>query len=314
MFNKREEAQAMFKSTPSRRLPSLTALRAFESAARHQSLTVAARELCVSQSAISHQITNLEGDLGLSLFDRTTGKIILTEKGAQLARTLGNAFEMINSAWNLANRQPSVLRVLSSPTIGRRIILPHLQKTNYTVGETAIKLTLSLDFKTLVDGGFDLALVYGNGQVGKHEQAKLIFAEELMPMCSPEFKSRYGIRCIDDFGTITLLHGSSDHRDWQIWSESVKFDLHKVTQQLVFETLDVALQAASDGFGILMCDVALLARQPTPHNLVPAVESVAVSSGRGYYSIHQTSSENSDEITNFQDWLVEKVSDAKNGN
>ncbi|HYV66316.1 MAG TPA: LysR family transcriptional regulator, partial [Myxococcales bacterium] len=109
-------------------LPSLNALRAFEAAARHLSLTLAGRELHVTQSAVSHQVQNLEDELGVRLFQRLPRSLRLTPAGEALAKTAREAFGRIEEAALSIDRRPGRLCVSVLPSFAALWLLPRLRR------------------------------------------------------------------------------------------------------------------------------------------------------------------------------------------
>ena len=113
-----------------RRLPSLNQLRAFEAAARHQSIKKGADELCVTPAAVGHQIRALESYLEVTLFHRGVRQITLTEQGRRLAEGVGDALDRIEAAVApaLSNSLSGPLKISVAPFFGNRWLLPRLEK------------------------------------------------------------------------------------------------------------------------------------------------------------------------------------------
>ena len=111
-----------------RRLPSLNALKAFEAAARHESFTRAAEELCVTQGAVSHQVKALEAELGLKLFNRERQRLVITEAGREYLDVVRDAFDRIAlGTERLLQRQTSgVLTVSTSPDFAAKWLVHRL--------------------------------------------------------------------------------------------------------------------------------------------------------------------------------------------
>jgi LysR family glycine cleavage system transcriptional activator len=127
------------------RIPSLTALRAFEAAARLGSFTLAAAELHVSQSAVSQQIRTLEADLGVSLFRRSGPRIALTPEGANLAAGLRAGFAEIHRAVeSVRRRRRPIVTVSLLPTLAVRWLIPRLERFNAAHPGIEIRLATSV--------------------------------------------------------------------------------------------------------------------------------------------------------------------------
>ena len=113
-----------------RHLPSLNQLRAFEAAARHESMKLAAEELCVTPTAVGHQIKALEQTLNVQLFHRKTRMIELTEAGRALASMVGQALDQLETAVEAARASDmsGILKITVAPFFGNRWLLPKLPK------------------------------------------------------------------------------------------------------------------------------------------------------------------------------------------
>ncbi len=143
----------------SKRLPSLTALRTFEAAARHLSFVKAAGELSVTAAAVGFQIKQLEEDLGGALFLRKHRAVELTSRGLQLSTELGPAFKTINSAWAAAQTplKQSRLKVTGPPRALHDWILPAVSRAKKNIAPH-ISWDMTKEMKDLATGQADLAI------------------------------------------------------------------------------------------------------------------------------------------------------------
>jgi len=148
-----------------RRLPSLNQLRAFEAAARHESIKKGAEELCVTPAAVGHQIKGLESDLNTALFHRKTRKIELTEDGRVLSEHLCKALDEIERAVAQARNRDltETIKITIAPFFGNRWLLPRLKNFHSQHPDIEIKPFLSFDYIDLGKAGFDAAVRYGKG-------------------------------------------------------------------------------------------------------------------------------------------------------
>ncbi|MDO5528059.1 MAG: LysR family transcriptional regulator, partial [Paracoccus sp. (in: a-proteobacteria)] len=177
---------------PRRFLPSMSLLTAFEAAARHESFTVAANELAISQSAVSRQIRLLEEQIGCQLFLRDKQTVRLSEAGAAYAREVAEALGRIGSAsLNLrANPQGGTLNLAILPTFGTRWLVPRLQGFLDRHEGVTVHLTTKMtafDFRT---EPFDAAIHFGPAPWAGTEGTRLM-AERLLPVASPDFLRRH---------------------------------------------------------------------------------------------------------------------------
>ena len=129
-----------------RRLPPLNALKAFEAAARHESFTRAADELCVTQGAVSHQVKALEEELGLKLFTRERQRLIITEQGREYLAVLRDAFDRIAlGTESLKQRQSTgVLTVSTSPDFAAKWLVNRLGRFSEAHPEIDLRVSAAM--------------------------------------------------------------------------------------------------------------------------------------------------------------------------
>jgi LysR family glycine cleavage system transcriptional activator len=169
-----------------RRLPSLNAVRAFEAAARHESFTRAAEELCVTQGAVSHQVKALEAELGLKLFNRERQRLVITEAGREYLNVVRDAFDRIAlGTERLLQRQNSgVLTVSTSPDFAAKWLVHRLGRFAEAFPEIELRVSATLHHVDFAREDIDLAVRHGDGQwTGLH--VTRLCGEELFPVCSP---------------------------------------------------------------------------------------------------------------------------------
>jgi LysR family glycine cleavage system transcriptional activator len=204
------------------RLPALTALRAFEAAARLGSVTAAATELSVTQGAVSRQIRLLEEDLGQALFRRLHRGLELTAGGEKLSLSLSDAFAQIGHAVADLKRPNDVVSVKAAPTFAIRWLLPRLVR--FRRAHPAIKLVVATAWHEvdLVRESFDCGITgCGAPQVRNPHYIWLeLVKETILPVCTPAYARKMGApHSAADFARHTLLHPTPDRSDWRLWME-----------------------------------------------------------------------------------------------
>ncbi len=170
----------------SARLPSLNGLRAFEAAARHLSFTLAAAELNVTQTAISHQIKRLEEELGLRLFVRKNRTLALTPKAKDYLPGVRAAFNDLRLATDRLRRkdEDNVLTVSTLASHAAKWLLPRLSSFQETHPGIDVRITTSTSLVDFGGGDVDAAIRYGRGH-WPGVRAQWLMADELFPVCSP---------------------------------------------------------------------------------------------------------------------------------
>ncbi len=237
------------------RLPSLTSLRAFEAAGRRLSFTKAARELTVTQTAISHQIKALEADLGCALFVRRARGLALTEAGRRYLAPLTVAFEAIVQATARVRESDDILTISVLPSFAAKWLVPRLPR--FRERDPAIDVRISASNK-LVDfarSDVDLAIRYGKGS-WPGVRAELLLHESLAPVCSPRLLS--GHRPLiepADLRFQTLLHDvrlGNVYDQWREWLAGMGVEGVDWRRGPVFSDSSLTIQAAVDGQGVAL--------------------------------------------------------------
>src|SRR5260370_41323355 len=183
-----------------RSLPPLNALRSFDAAARHQSFTRAAEELCVTQGAVSHSVKALETELGLQLFKRERNGLIITDAGRDYLAVVRDVFERLEVGTDrLLQRQRSGTITLStSPDFAAKWLVSRLGRFAEAYPEIELKLAALMHRVDFAREDVDLAIRHGDGQWPELGAVNLC-TEELFPVCSPSLMTvRGGLREPED--------------------------------------------------------------------------------------------------------------------
>lgn len=243
---------------PRQNLP-LYALSVFEAAARHQSFTRAANELCLTQGAVSKQVAALEAHLGYELFHRFARSLRLTPRGEMLRGYAQRAFTVLEQGLD-ATAMLSTPVNIKAPSCVVRWLLAVLRDFNHRHPDIPIQLSSSHDHDIdFAKEDFDLGVVYKpESALGKC--AQLLFREALTPVIAPELLHRSGkpLAVPADIVHYPMLHPSLDKRDWRQWLAARGESTLDYRRGTVFDTLDQAMGAAVQGFGITLGDMTLL--------------------------------------------------------
>ncbi len=254
-----------------RRLPSLNQLRAFEAAARHQSIKDGAEELCVTPAAVGHQIKALERDLNAALFVRKTRKIVLTDRGQALASAVGQALDMLESAAADAQALPidKELKLTVAPFFGNRWLLPRLAAFARANPGFAIKPSLSFDYVDLQQSDFDAALRFGNGDwpgLSSH----LVFHDCIGPVCAPQLVSAFKFPMPpEEILALPLACAKSWPDDWEAWSKNAKITTSSPPPAIVeHDSRAFMFDAALTGQAVILADQRMTAADEEAGRLV----------------------------------------------
>jgi LysR family transcriptional regulator, glycine cleavage system transcriptional activator len=288
------------------RLPSLNGLRAFEAAARHLSFTVAASELSVTQTAISHQIRRLEEELGIRLFVRRNRALALTPEAKDYLPGVRAAFNDLRLATDRLLRRDDdhVLTVSTLASLAAKWLLPRLSTFQEAHRGIDVRITTStglVDFRT---GGVDAAIRYGRGH-WQGLRADWLMADELFPVCSPALlRGDKPLRCPQDLVHHTLLHSSGGYDDdWRQWltAAGLPADISK-QPGLSFDLIFLTVQAAIDGSGVAMGRTSYVQDDIAKGRLVVPFE-IALPADAGFYLVSPETKADPPKLAAFRQWL-----------
>ena len=292
-----------------RRIPPLNPLRVFEVVARTLNLTAAARELHVTQSAVSRQVGTLESYLGVELFRRERHGVVLTRAGQTYALEVVPAFDAIASATEKLTKATGQgsLRVRTYTTFAAKWLIPHLpafKKLHPGIDVRIVTAVPDVDFDR---DGVDLAIQYGQGQWPRVE-ADLLFSDEIEPVCTPAYlKLNGGIRERDKLLAAALLVSQFRRGDWDDWlSAQGLADRAAGAERMFFSSSVLTWQAALDGLGMAIGQRALLAQELQSGQLVrPFAQPLQRNSG--HYLVRPAVQRPSRKVTAFRDWILQAV-------
>lgn len=290
-----------------RRLPSLNALKAFETAARMGSISRAADELHVTQSAVSRQIRQLEEEMGLTLFRRVHRGIALTPDGRVLAESLTSSFRAITETVERLTLDRNAVRLRVLPTVGVRWLWPRLKRFESRYPDLRLQVDVLWHSLEPGDAGHDMGVRYGTGSWAD-EDAELLLPERLTPVCSPAFLDQKGVpRSAAAFARAPLLHSSLDHADWRTWSRGWRGGPFDVDHGVDFDMQDMALRAAENSRGIAMADLVMAVDDIKATRLVAPYRDVVRSGGGHFLVIHRTARDRP-AVQAVRNWLIAEAS------
>lgn len=201
------------------RLPSLTHLRCFDSAARHQSFTAAGEEIGLTQSAVSKKVKELETDLGFALFQRVGRGVVLTAAGAGLAADLAQDLGALRSSVQkavAAGAGRSALRIAVLPTFANRWLIPRLPDFFARHPEIELSLSTRLEPFDFARDPFDLAIHYGGDNWPGARMVEL-FGEQMVPIAAPELFASHRLDSMESLPEVPLVHLDSRSDAWGDW-------------------------------------------------------------------------------------------------
>jgi LysR family glycine cleavage system transcriptional activator len=291
-----------------RSLPPLNALRAFEAAARHLSLSLAAIELGVTPAAISHQIRLLEDHIGLPVFERNGRGLALTDAGAAGLRDLREAFAHLSAAMDAIGSlgETGTLSVSVAPSFAAKWLLPRLESFEREHPEIDVHVSVSMQLADFARDRIDVAIRYGGGAYLEVFFEKLL-AETVIPVCSPELLRSKVLRSPRDLLSLTLLHDDSPDNDpscpnWDMWLRAAGVDDVEVDRGPRFNQASLVIESAILGRGVALAKSTLATADIEAGRLVRPIEAERPVDF-AYYFVAPRAKLNLPKVVHFRDWL-----------
>jgi LysR family glycine cleavage system transcriptional activator len=292
-----------------RRLPPLNALKAFEAAARHESFTRAAEELCVTQGAVSHQVKALEAELGVKLFNRQRQRLVITEAGRAYLAVVRDAFDRIaDGTQRLLQRQRGgALTVSTSPNFAAKWLVHRLGRFAEVHPEIDLRVSASVHHVDFTREDIDLAIRHGDGTASGLHVTRLC-VEELFPVCSPKLvNGRSPLREPSDLSRFPLLH-INDRQGWSQWLNFAGVEGVDPSRGPVINQASLAIDAAVDGQGVALARTALAAWDLIGGRLVRPFDLVMPAS-YAYWIVCPQATAKLPKIVAFNDWLLAEAAE-----
>ena len=289
------------------RLPPLNALKAFEAAARHESFTRAAEELCVTQGAVSHQVKALEAELAIKLFNRERQRLIITEAGRDYLAVVRDALDWIAVGTErlLQRQNAGVLTVSTSPDFAAKWLvhrLGHFAEAHSTID---LRVSATMHHVDFAREDVDMAVRHGDGNWPGLDAVELS-AEQLFAVCSPKLLSGRRLGKPADILKFPLLHLDS-RADWRKWLQAVGISDANVKHGPVLNRASMVIDAAINGQGIALACTTLAAWDLLNGRLVrPFPESLRLS--KTYWIVCPKATSKEPKIVTFRGWLLAEAS------
>ena len=284
-----------------RRLPQLNALKAFEAAARHESFTRAAEELCVTQGAVSHQVKALESELGLKLFNRERQRLIITRAGGEYLAVVRDAFDRIAvGTERLLQRQSAgVLTVSTSPDFAAKWLVHRLGRFSEAHAGIDLRVSATLHHVDFAREDVDIAVRHGDGRWPGLHVTRLCM-EHLFVVCSPQIAS--ALMKPADVLKFPLLH-LEDSSAWPKWLEAAGVAGSNAIQGPVLNRASMLIDAAVDGHGIALARTALAAWDLINGRLVRPY-ALTLPTVKSYWIVSPETTANLPKLVTFRTWLL----------
>ena len=295
-----------------RRLPPLSSLRAFEAAARQESFKLAANELGVTPTAISHQVRQLEADLGVPLFVRQTRKVALTPEGRALLGPLRASFDAMAEAVESLRHRPArrVATLSAIAAFTARLLVPRVARFRACNPGWDLRLHASDGLVDLHAGEADAAIRYGPGSYPGLTTVPLM-QERFAPVCSVHLP----LRRPEDLRGATLIHIDELPQaiemslpTWDAWAAKAGLPGLDTDSSVSMNDESSAIQAVIAGQGVALLSLTLVAAELASGALIqpfgPVIE------GLHYNLVYPTDRANQPAVAILRDWVTNELTEA----
>ena len=298
-----------------RHIPGLQSLKAFDAAARHLSFTRAAQDLNVTPAAISHQIKELEEQIGLPLFQRTSRRMTLTRQGMVLKPAVEEALAGLTAALQKLRQaeNPKQIRVASSPSIAAKWLVPRLDKFLDAVPGADVRIEATASLLDFERDDIDAAIRFGEGDHPGLRVDKM-FSDVVFPVCSPALlEGRKPLSEPRDLLDFTLIHLDYEAQgavwpNWRMWMIAAGVRDFNDSRGLHFSQTSLAVQAAIDGHGVALGDSTLVADDISSGRLIKPFELFLKSPPQfAYYLVTRHDADERPIVRAFRSWILDEA-------
>ena len=289
-------------------LPSMMSLQCFESTARHASFTAAARELNLTQSAVSKQVAQLEQTLQRRLFNRLRTGLQLTAVGelylSEVAKILSQTD--ISTRFILTyDGQDETLRIATQPTFGSRWLIPRLPSFSAAFPHIRLNVRNELEPFDLLQAKVDVAFFYGRGSwPGAH--CVELFREDVVPICAPSLLLQRRLASVEDIHSHTLLQCVSRPEAWHDWLAAQAVTSRNSYRGPQFDTFDLCIRAAIAGLGVALVPRFMVIEELQRGALLIPLHHYSPSPD-AHHVAYATQRHDTPKVCDFVDWVCAQV-------
>ena len=289
------------------KIPNMSALLAFEAAARHESFTHAAKELFLTESAISRQIATLESNLGVRLFVRSKQRVVLTRAGRLYGTQVRRALENLDRDTLSIIAHGSgggYLELAVLPTFASQWLIPRMKDFNDRNPDVRINMGIRTDLFSFEESHFEAAIHYGK-PTWPGTSSDYLFGEEVVPVCAPSLLAKR-IRKPHELLNYPLLHSTTRPDAWSRWFANLGVEDNATMQGVRYELHSMLISAAAAGLGIALVPKFFVDEQLTQLGLVIPFAATGVEES-AYYLVYPTELSHGKPLELFRTWLLEEA-------
>jgi DNA-binding transcriptional LysR family regulator len=286
------------------RLPSLRSLRVFQVAGRHLSFKLAAEELCLSASAVSHQVRNLEEHLGIDLFVRRTRALEFTDAGRKYFTYLDGMFARLETETAQLSDEASrsLIRLCVPPFFASEMLLPRLQSFQATAPDTDIRLATQPSLMKVHPAEADLSILLGDGDWPDLVTHRL-FARRLIIGCAPALAAGLDPQSYASLDGQTLIVHENRPEAWENWARALGIAPPRAGKVIRFDSMSAVVQAAAQGLGVAIVSWPLARNRFDRGELVRVFEQ-EVTTKEHFYLAHRPEEADRPDVAQLIEWII----------
>lgn len=287
----------------------ISAIRAFEAAARTGSFRDAANELHLTPSAVSHAIRKLECTMSTMLFERSARSVRLTPAGENLMRHAGAAFDNLRRGMEeVAGRGPRLLRVHCAPSFAAQWLAPRLAQFLAVEPKLEVRLSAGTEYARFSNDDFDVDIVYGQPR-GEGIEIIPLGEETVTPLCTPDIAKK--IRKPKDLFSQVLIRSEVKQVQWHQWFAANGLEPPAI-HGMRFDRSFLAIAMASSGLGVTLESTRLAGREIATGKLVAALEGRSVDVRYvGHFLAFPRASRQRRAVCAFVEWITSELSETE---
>lgn len=303
-------------------IPGTRALRALDAAARHLNFTRAADELGLTPAAISHQVKEIEDQLGLTLFSRTSRTVQLTPAGALVHEAAVEALDLLGRAVARARKMSrglAELKVSADATFASKWLMPRVDGFRRAHAGIELRFDISSRLRDFEQDDIDIGIRFGSGKY-PDLLAERLFHNVIIPVCSPRLlKSGPPLEKPRDLLRHTLVHIEWSRQgvtwpNWRMWMAAAGIEDFDDRSCVLFDDSSHCVQAAIDGSVVALADFAMVAADLSAGRLIRPFElGIKLPADFAYHLVYPKASAEDARIVAFRDWILDESAKTDEG-
>ncbi|MEX3968369.1 LysR substrate-binding domain-containing protein [Paraburkholderia sp. EG286B] len=289
------------------KVPSIGALFAFEAAARHESFTHAAKELFLTESAVSRQVATLEDSLGVRLFARAKQRVVLTRAGRIYGTQVRRSLEQLDRDTLSIIAHGSgggYLELAVLPTFASQWLIPRMKDFYERTPDVRVNMGVRTDAFSFEESHFEAAIHYGK-PTWPNTSSDFLFGEDVVPVCAPSLM-RKPIQHAHELLAYPLLHSTTRPDGWARWFADLGVEDPTTMQGVRYELHTMLFSAAAASLGIALVPKFFVNDQLDKLGLIVPFDA-ATRVDAAYYLVYPTELSHSTSLARFRAWLLDQA-------